>query len=97
MELVGGLPATISVPLAGRLLGICDTSACDAVRTGQIPVLKLGRRLLVPTARLRDLLGLTNAELQRQLVAWDWTRSPSGRWLRRFEAVMARGRVYKAG
>lgn len=69
MELAGGLPATITVPQAGRLLGICDTSAYDAVRTGQIPVLKLGRRLLVPTARLRDLLGLTNAELQRQLVA----------------------------
>lgn len=69
MELAGGLPATITVPQVGRLLGICDTSAYDAVKTGQIPVLKLGRRLLVPTARLRDLLGLTNAELQRQLAA----------------------------
>lgn len=39
------------------------------MKTGQIPVLKLGRRLLVPTAGLRDLVGLTNAELQRQLAA----------------------------
>lgn len=68
MELSCGLPATISVPLAGRLLGICETSAYDAVKTGQLPVLRLGqRRLLVPTARLRDLLGLTNDELARQL------------------------------
>jgi len=49
---------TLTVEEAGELLGISRNSAYQAVKTGEIPVLRVGKRLLVPTARLRVLLGL---------------------------------------
>lgn len=57
------LPPTITVEQAGNLLGISRRSAYRAAAAGQIPTLRLGRRLVVPTARLRRLLegGLTTA------------------------------------
>lgn len=53
------LPPTITVEHAGRLLGISRRSAYRAAHRGQIPTLRLGRRLLVPTGRLLALLGYT--------------------------------------
>ena len=52
------LPPTISVEEAGELLGISRRSAYRAAARGQLPTLRIGRRLLVPTQRLLDLLGL---------------------------------------
>ena len=52
-------PPTMSVEQAGELLGISRRSAYRAVQAGQIPSIRLGRRLLVPTARLLRMLGLT--------------------------------------
>lgn len=51
-------PATMSVAEAGRLLGISTRSAYRAADAGQLPTIRIGRRLLVPTAKLHDLLGL---------------------------------------
>jgi excisionase family DNA binding protein len=51
------LPATITVTDAADILGISRRSAYRAAAAGQIPVIKIGRRLLVPTARLLTLLG----------------------------------------
>ncbi len=56
------LAPTISVEEAGRILGLSRPSAYAAahsyLETGDgIPVLKLGRRLRVPTARLLAMLG----------------------------------------
>jgi excisionase family DNA binding protein len=51
------LPATVSVEHAGRILGISRGSAYRAAARGELPTLRLGRRLLVPTARLLALLG----------------------------------------
>jgi excisionase family DNA binding protein len=53
------LPPTLSVEEAGELLGISRRSAYRAASTGELPVLRLGRRLLVPTARLLELLGMS--------------------------------------
>jgi excisionase family DNA binding protein len=53
------LPATITVTEAADILGISRRSAYRAAAAGQIPVIKIGRRLLVPTARLLTLLGQT--------------------------------------
>ena len=39
---------TMSVPEAGRLLGIGRNSAYDAAASGDIPTIRIGRRLLVP-------------------------------------------------
>jgi excisionase family DNA binding protein len=53
-------PLTVSVEEAGRLLGISRGAAYRAAACGQIPTIRVGRRLLVPTARLHQLLGLTH-------------------------------------
>jgi len=49
---------TVSVERAGRLLGISRGSAYEAVHQGQIPSIKIGHRIVVPTAALLRLLGL---------------------------------------
>lgn len=53
-------PLTLTVEEAGRLLGISRGAAYRAAACGQIPTIRLGRRLLVPTARLHQLLGVTD-------------------------------------
>lgn len=52
--------ATISVPVAARLLGISTRSAYRAVDAGQIPSIRIGRRIRIPTAKLYDMLGVTS-------------------------------------
>ena len=51
-------PATMSVEAAGQLLGISRSAAYRAANAGTLPALRVGRRLLVPTAKLHQLLGL---------------------------------------
>ena len=45
-----------SVPESGELLGISRASAYQAVRTGQIPSIRVGRRILVPREQFDKLL-----------------------------------------
>lgn len=65
--------ATLTVPEAARLLGIGRNLAYEiAAREGEIagvPVIRVGRRLLIPLARLLEVLGLDD----------DSTRSDSTR------------------
>ncbi len=49
---------TLTVPEAGRFLGLARASAYEAAHRGDIPTLRVGRRLLVPTAALRRMLCL---------------------------------------
>jgi excisionase family DNA binding protein len=49
-------PKTISVEEAARQLGISRSSAYEAIRSGQLPSIKIGRRVLVPVAALERLL-----------------------------------------
>jgi excisionase family DNA binding protein len=50
---------TVSVEEAGRWLGLGRSSAYEAARRGELPTLRFnGRTLRVPTARLRQMLGL---------------------------------------
>jgi hypothetical protein len=54
----------VTVPEGGRLLaGLSRSSSYAAAQRGDLPTLKVGKRLVVPVARLRALLGLdsTNA------------------------------------
>ena len=50
---------TMSVEEAGKLLGIGRSSAYGAIRRGELPFLKIGRRILVPrsalTRKIEDL------------------------------------------
>jgi excisionase family DNA binding protein len=52
-------PATLTVEQAGELLGISPRSAYRAVAAGHLPVIRLGRRLLVPTTHLERMLSIT--------------------------------------
>ena len=49
---------TTSVPEAGKVLGLSRNAAYDAAKRGEIPTLKFGKRLVVPTAALRKMLGV---------------------------------------
>lgn len=49
--------STCSVKEAAEILGIHSWSAYEAVKRGEIPALHFGKRILVPVARLRALLG----------------------------------------
>lgn len=56
------LPPTISVEHAAKLLGVSRSAAYRAVAAGQLPVLRLGRRIYIPTARLLAMLGVPPEE-----------------------------------
>lgn len=49
---------TVSVEQAGEWLGLSRSCAYEAAARGQIPTLRFGRRLRVPVAQLRRMLGL---------------------------------------
>lgn len=51
------LPLTVTVEQAAELLGISRGSAYQAVHSGEIPSLQIGGRILVPRARLLEMLG----------------------------------------
>ncbi|MGA7272301.1 MAG: helix-turn-helix domain-containing protein [Acidimicrobiia bacterium] len=54
--------ATVTIPEAARLLGIGRNLAYEIARSegelAGVPVLRVGRRLLIPQARLLAVLGL---------------------------------------
>ena len=47
---------TISVPEAGRRLGLGKNASYEAARRGELPVLRFGRKLRVPLLALERLL-----------------------------------------
>jgi len=49
-------PQTVSVETAGKLLGISRGNAYAQAKSGGIPTIRLGKRLLVPKAALEKLL-----------------------------------------
>ena len=49
---------TVDVVLAGRVLGIGKNAAYRAREAGDIPSIKVGGQYRVPTAKLREMLGL---------------------------------------
>ena len=50
---------TVDVALAGRVLGIGKNAAYRAREAGDIPSIKIGGQYRVPSARLREMLGLS--------------------------------------
>jgi excisionase family DNA binding protein len=49
---------TVTVERAAELLGISRGQGYEGVRTGDIPSLRVGHRILIPTAAIRRLLQL---------------------------------------
>jgi len=54
-------PLTYSVETAARLLGIGRNQGYEAVRTGELPAIRIGKRILVPRAALERLLSQSRA------------------------------------
>ena len=52
------LPAALTVEEAASICRIGRSSAYEGVRTGEIPSIRVGRSIRVPTARLLEMLGL---------------------------------------
>jgi excisionase family DNA binding protein len=50
------LPPALTVAEAGRLLRLGRYATYEGCRTGQIPSVRIGRRLIIPRDRLRLLL-----------------------------------------
>lgn len=46
----------LSIAEVSRRLGVCRATGYNLAHTGQLPVVRLGRRLLVPVAGLEKLL-----------------------------------------
>lgn len=53
---------TYSVEEAGKLLGISRNSAFLAAKAGQIPTIRVGRRLLVPKVAIEQMLAQVGPE-----------------------------------
>jgi excisionase family DNA binding protein len=55
-----GRPTTVSVEEAGALLGVSRTTAYRLAACGEfpVPVIRIGRKLRIPTALLANALGL---------------------------------------
>ena len=47
---------TYNIEEVGRLLGIGRNQAYEAARSGQIPTIKIGKRLLVPKVAIERML-----------------------------------------
>lgn len=67
---------TLTVEEAGRLLGLSRPSAYEAASRGDLPTIRIGRRLLVPKAALEKMLGerprgTATAETTDYLAAWN--------------------------
>ena len=48
--------ATITIDETAKILGICRNAAYEAAHQGQIPVIRIGRRMLVPRLALEKML-----------------------------------------
>jgi excisionase family DNA binding protein len=53
---------TYTVEEAARLLGVSRGVGYEAARRGELPTIRLGRRLVVPKIALERMLGLENDE-----------------------------------
>jgi excisionase family DNA binding protein len=49
---------TVTVWEAARILGVGRNKAYEAARSGEIPTIRIGKRLLVPLAALERLLAV---------------------------------------
>ena len=48
----------MTVERAGVILGLSRSAVYQAAQSGELPTVRVGRRILVPTVHLRRMLGL---------------------------------------
>jgi excisionase family DNA binding protein len=58
---------TVSVEEAGRILGYSRNTAYDAVQRGELPVIRLGRKIRVPKVALEQMLEGAGRAPQREI------------------------------
>lgn len=81
----------MDVPIAGMVLGVGRSTTYELVRSGRRPtrVVRLGRRIVIPTALLLDLIGMDVADADETTrdIGWQFhgiirdaaaRRSPAG-------------------
>lgn len=56
--------ATFTVEEAAQMLGISRDQAYRSVKTGEIPALRFGRRIVVPRAKFLAMFGLPDEPLE---------------------------------
>ena len=56
---------TLTVPEAGAFFGLNRDRSYAAARSGDLPIIRLGHRMFVSTAALRELLGLGDCNADR--------------------------------
>lgn len=71
---------TLDIPEVAKGLGIGRTAAYEAARTGDIPTIRIGRRILVSVTVFEDLLAVKQRHDTRTLLA---TSAPEKRTHRR--------------
>jgi excisionase family DNA binding protein len=54
---------TVTVEEAATILGVGRNKAYEAARSGEIPAIRIGKRLLVPRAALKRLLAVGDQPL----------------------------------
>lgn len=70
---------TYSVEEAGRLLGIGRSLAYEAVSRGEIPTIRVGKRLLVPRAAFEKMLAQAGQQRPHEGAASASQRSQGGK------------------
>lgn len=62
---------TVTVEEAGALLGVGRSTAYELVRSGDLPCIRLRRRIVVPVALIAQQLGVSASELLRTVGGTD--------------------------
>ena len=62
---MGNQKLTLTVDEAARILGVGRNSAYQAIARGELPVIRVGKRLLVPKAALEKLLNCNQIKNHR--------------------------------
>jgi excisionase family DNA binding protein len=62
-----GFPVTLSVAETAYILGVVPATIYTWVRDDELPNLRFGGRVRIPTAKLADLVGVDPSELVAQL------------------------------
>jgi excisionase family DNA binding protein len=60
-------PVTLSVADTAQILDVVPATIYQWIRADELPNLRFGGRVRIPTAKLADLLGVSPADLAEQL------------------------------
>jgi len=56
---INSLPPVATVEEVASVLRISRCTAYEAVKRGEIPYIKFGRAIRIPTSKLKDMLGIS--------------------------------------